>query len=229
MATSEQTIRIPLDATAAVDGDLVVPAYPIGTVVFAHGSGSTRRSARNRLVAEALHGRGLATLLIDLLTRDEEIAEARTRHLRFDVDMLAKRLIAARRAMTMRSEVGTLPVGYFGASTGAAAALVAAAAQPDGIGAVVSRGGRPDLAGHALPSVRAATLLIVGSRDEVVLDLNRRASGMMTAEHRLEIVPGATHLFDEPGTLEQVAVLAGDWFADHLGPTGTTNTSARRR
>jgi putative phosphoribosyl transferase len=213
---NEVTIPIPLDARTAVDGDLVVPPGAVGLVVFAHGSGSTRRSSRNRLVAEALQSRGLATLLIDLLTRDEEVAEARTGHLRFDVDMLATRLLAARRVSGERPELAALPCGYFGASTGAAAALVAAAAEPDVIRAVVSRGGRPDLAGDDLVRVRAPTLLIVGNRDEVVLGLNRDASARMTVERRLEIVPGATHLFEEPGTLEQVAALAGDWFVQHL-------------
>jgi putative phosphoribosyl transferase len=232
MDAGEQTIRIPIDVNAAVDGDLAVPAEAMGLVVFAHGSGSTRRSARNRLVAEALHQRALATLLIDLLTHDEEVAEARTGHLRFDVDMLATRLLAARRAATAKSDLTALPVGYFGASTGAAAALVAAAAEPDEIGAVVSRGGRPDLAGHDLARVRAPTLLIVGGRDEVVLDLNRKAFDKMTAVRRLAIVPGATHLFEEPGALEDAAVLAADWFMQHLGtkstPTEQRATGLRR-
>src|SRR5215212_6183421 len=168
----EETIRIPLDVRASVDGDLVVPAEAVGLVVFAHGSGRGRRSSRNRLVAAALQRRGLATLLIALLTREEEIAEARTVHLRFDVDMLATRLLASRRVSAERSELAPLPVGYFGASTGAAGALVAAA---------------------DLPRVRAPTLLIVGSRDETVLDLNQKAFDHMTAPRRLEIVAGATH------------------------------------
>jgi putative phosphoribosyl transferase len=216
LTSSEHTILIPLDAHAAVDGDLVVPADAVGVVVFAHGSGSGRRSARNRLVATTLQRRGLATLLIDLLTRDEGFAEAQGGHLRFDVDMLATRLLAARQATAQRPELAALPVGYFGASTGAAAALVAAATEADKIGAVVSRSGRPDLAGDDLPLVRAPTLLIVGSRDQVVLDLNKTACDLMTVERRLEIIPGATHLFEEPGTLEQASTLAANWFVRHL-------------
>jgi dienelactone hydrolase len=199
-----------------LEGDLHVPAGARGLVLFAHGSGSSRHSPRNRYVAEQLHGAGLATLLMDLLTREEEVAEARTGHLRFDIGLLAERLLAASDWLTARDETRALPLGYFGASTGAAAALVAAAERSD-VRAVVSRGGRPDLAGDALPRVRAATLLIVGGDDVPVIALNRQAFAQIRAEKHLVIVPGASHLFEEPGTLERVARLAAEWFTDHLG------------
>jgi dienelactone hydrolase len=189
------------------------PNSPAGVVVFAHGSGSSRHSPRNRMVAERLQREGLGTVLADLLTAEEEQVDLRTRHLRFDIGLLAERLVSI--IDWLGREPGA--VGIFGASTGAAAALVAAAERPEAVGAIVSRGGRPDLAGDALPLVRAPTLLIVGSRDEVVLDLNRQAYERLTCEKRLEVVPGATHLFEEPGTLDQAADLAAAWFVTHLG------------
>ena len=201
---------------ATLEGELVVPEQATGVVLFAHGSGSSRHSSRNKFVAEALQTAGLATLLIDLLTREEEAIDQRTAHLRFDIQLLAGRLLAATRWLGEEPSTRALEIGYFGASTGAGAALVAAAAEPERIGAVVSRGGRPDLAGKALPRVRAPTLLIVGGRDLQVLELNRAAMARMQAETRLEIVPGASHLFEEPGTLEVVAELARDWFLRHL-------------
>jgi dienelactone hydrolase len=201
---------------ARLEGDLHVPAAAAGLVLFAHGSGSSRHSPRNRYVAERLHAAGQATLLMDLLTRAEEAADARTGHLRFDIGLLAERLAAASDWLKADDETRALPLGYFGASTGAAAALVAAAGRAD-VRAVVSRGGRPDLAGEALPRVRAATLLIVGGDDVPVIALNRQAYASLRAEKNLVIVPGASHLFEEPGTLERVASLAADWFTEHLG------------
>jgi dienelactone hydrolase len=189
----------------------------MGVVVFAHGSGSSRFSSRNRFVASVLEQAGLATLLMDLLTRDEEVVDQLTAHLRFDIELLAERLVAATDWLAEQDDTTDLPIGYFGASTGAAAALVAAAERPEVVRAIVSRGGRPDLAGPALSRVRAPTLLIVGSRDELVIELNRAALNELRGEKRLEIVPGATHLFEEPGTLEAVARLARDWFVRYLG------------
>lgn len=196
-------------------GHLVVPESPVGLVLFAHGSGSSRLSPRNRAVADSLHEEGLATLLFDLLSPEESADRAKV----FDISLLGARLEEATNWVRESPGVEKLPLGYFGASTGAAAALVAAARLGEGVSAVVSRGGRPDLAGDALASVTAPTLLIVGGRDEVVIDLNREAQRLMSAcaESRLEIVPGATHLFEEAGTLEQVAQLAGSWFCRHLG------------
>lgn len=215
---STRAIRIEVDA-ATLDGDLTIPPDAHGTVVFAHGSGSSRHSPRNRYVAGVLNGAGLATLLLDLLMPEEERADAITRQHRFDIVLLAKRLGGATRWLERDEGRHELPIGYFGASTGAAAALVAAAAHPE-IRAVVSRGGRPDLAGAALAHVLAPTLLIVGSRDEEVIELNERARDTMRAHAnarvQLEIVPGATHLFEEPGTLERVAELASDWFVHHM-------------
>lgn len=197
-------------------GHLTVPEHATGVVVFAHGSGSSRHSPRNRYVAGVLREVGLATLLIDLLTVDEEAADLRTGHLRFDIGLLAERLGAATEWLAGRPDTRHLRVGYFGASTGAGAALVAAAERPDAVGAIVSRGGRPDLAGPALTRVRAPTLLIVGGHDHTVLQLNREALGQFRVEARLEIVAGATHLFPEPGALEQVARLARAWFQRFL-------------
>ena len=197
---------------------MAVPEAARGVVLFAHGSGSSRHSPRNRYVAEELRAGGLGTLLVDLLTPNEEIVDLRTRELRFDIGLLAERLVGAIGWLDTESATHGLRVGLFGASTGGGAALVAAARMSNRVGAVVSRGGRPDLAGEALPDVVAPTLLIVGGRDDVVIDLNKRAMAQMTAPVRLEIVPGATHLFEEPGTLEEVARLARDWFVRYLRP-----------
>jgi dienelactone hydrolase len=199
-----------------LDGSLFAPEQARGIVLFAHGSGSSRMSPRNRAVAQVLTAAGFAALLFDLLSEAEEVAERHTGVLRFDIALLAERLIAATDWVQQNPVTAGLPVGYFGASTGAAAALVAAAALPEVVRAVVSRGGRPDLAGDALPSVGAATLLIVGGNDAPVIDMNKAALALLGGKKRLEIVPGATHLFEEPGTLEQVARLAGDWFEQHL-------------
>ena len=197
-------------------GDLGVPAGATGMVVFAHGSGSGRMSPRNQFVAAALDQLRLATLLIDLLTQDEELVDRRTGHLRFNVRMLAERLVKIADWVHGDEELNHLPIGLFGASTGGGAALIAAAKRPERFGAVVSRGGRPDLAGSWLRHVLAPTLLIVGGRDEPVIQMNEQAMAQMHAEVRLEIVPGATHLFEEPGALERVAALAGQWFETHL-------------
>jgi pimeloyl-ACP methyl ester carboxylesterase len=199
-----------------LEGDLAVPANAHGLVLFAHGSGSSRHSSRNRFVAEELRRGQLGTLLLDLLTPTEEEIDIHTRHLRFDIGLLADRLIAAMRWLDTQDETHGLRVGLFGASTGGGAALVAAARRPDRVDAVVSRGGRPDLAGDELPFVRAPTLLIVGGRDGVVIDLNQQAMQRMKGTVELEIVPGATHLFEEPGALEQVARLAREWFARYV-------------
>ena len=228
---TEQEVRIPLadgPSPPAVHGDLAVPERAAGIVVFAHGSGSSRFSRRNRQVAAALQGRGFATLLMDLLSAEEEAADMRTGHLRFDIGLLAGRLVGAVDWLPTRPDTAALAVGLFGASTGAAAALVAAARRPERITAVVSRGGRPDLAGDALPFVEAPTLLIVGGRDEAVLGLNRQAEALLRGEHRLEVVPGATHLFEEPGALDEVARLAGGWFGAHLTPRTQTSGAAGR-
>lgn len=203
---------------ASIEGTLAVPAEARGVVLFAHGSGSGRFSPRNRFVAERLGERGLATLLIDLLTPDEEREDAASGHLRFDITFLARRLGAAASWLGGRDDTGSLALGLFGASTGAAAALVTAAERPEAVAAVVSRGGRPDLAGGALAGVRAPTLLVVGGADEPVIGMNRDAMARMDAEVRLEIVPGASHLFEEPGALEAVADLAGAWFERFLAP-----------
>jgi putative phosphoribosyl transferase len=200
-----------------LDGDLAIPDGARGVVLFAHGSGSGRHSPRNRFVAETLLEGGLATLLFDLLTEEEEYRERFTRHLRFDIGLLARRLIDATDWLARRPEASGLKAGYFGASTGGGAALLAAAERPEAVGAVVSRGGRPDLAGDdALARVRAPTLLIVGGADTPVIAMNRRAMARMSAPVSLEIVPGASHLFEEPGTLEEVARLARQWFERHL-------------
>jgi len=201
-----------------LDGILSVPKNPSGLVLFSHGSGSSRYSQRNQFVARCLHERGLGTLLFDLLTREEESIDSQTRQIRFNIELLAARLLDATRWVMGHSDLSLLPIAYFGASTGAAAALIAAAELPKPICAVVSRGGRPDLATTALPRVRAPTLLIVGGADDVVIDLNKTAqSAMIHAETKLAIVPGATHLFEEPGALVQVAELAGDWIEMYLG------------
>lgn len=197
-------------------GDLFIPAGCSSLVLFAHGSGSSRLSPRNRYVAEVIRQHTIGTLLFDLLTEEEEAVDARTRHLRFDISLLARRLADATRWIADQDDLRDLRPGYFGASTGAAAALLAAAEMPDRIGAVVSRGGRPDLAGAALPLVRAPTLLIVGGADEEVITLNRAALEQLRCSKEMRIVPGATHLFEEPGALESVAGIAADWFRRHL-------------
>jgi dienelactone hydrolase len=197
-------------------GDLTLPDGASGIVVFAHGSGSSRRSPRNRLVARAFVEAGLATLLFDLLTPEEEAEERWTRELRFDIGLLARRLVGATRYLRGHSLTHPLRVGYFGASTGAAAALVSAAELHDEVEAVVSRGGRPDLAGEALEHVEAPTLLIVGSEDHPVVEMNGRALQRLRCDKRIEVVVGATHLFEEPGALQEVAQLARDWFLHHL-------------
>jgi putative phosphoribosyl transferase len=200
-----------------LEGNLSIPDGARGVVLFAHGSGSGRHSPRNRFVARQLVSSGLATLLIDLLTEAEEGAEKYTRHLRFDIGLLAGRLVGATDWLAGEARTTHLSVGYFGASTGGGAALVAAARRPDRVAAVVSRGGRPDLAGDALPQVTAPTLLIVGGDDEPVIEMNEWALARLGSPvKRLEIVPGASHLFEEPGTLEEVARLAADWFTRHL-------------
>lgn len=203
-------------------GDLEVPQGAGGIVLFAHGSGSSRFSPRNRYVAGVIREAGVGTLLFDLLTPEEEAVDLRTRALRFDIDLLARRLVGATDWLVRQPAARGLPLGYFGSSTGGAAALVAAAERPDAVRAVVSRGGRPDLAGAALERVLAPTLLLVGGRDEPVIDLNRRAMERMTAPVSLVIVPGATHLFEEPGKLEEVARQAADWLRTHLAAVAAT-------
>jgi dienelactone hydrolase len=205
--------------SVTLEGNLTLPEEARGIVLFAHGSGSSRLSPRNRYVARILNEAKLATLLVDLLTPEEEAVDVRTGHLRFDIGLLAERLVGATDWLVQHPDTGRLRIGYFGASIGAAAALVAAAVRPDVVGAVVSRGGRPDLAGRALAQVRAPTLLIVGGHDVEVLELNRAALAQLRAEKELVIVPGATHLFEEPGALDQVARLARDWFERHLKRT----------
>jgi dienelactone hydrolase len=210
-------VRIPA-AGVFIDGDLGIPDRVAGLVLFAHGSGSSRFSRRNRHVADYLERHGLATLLLDLLTRDEEAVDERTGEFRFDIERLGRRVVAAVDWVDTHREIAGLPLCCFGASTGAAAALIAAAERPDRVQAVISRGGRPDLAADALPLVKAPTLLIVGGADEPVIDLNRDAMRQMTAPVQLEIVPGATHLFEEPGTLDEVCRLAAAWCTKHLQP-----------
>jgi putative phosphoribosyl transferase len=210
-----QPILIPV-SKGVIEGDLTVPVGSHSTVIFAHGSGSSRHSPRNKSVAEILNDCGISTLLLDLLTPQEEEVDRRTSHLRFDIDLLAGRLVAATDWLKTRPGREARHIGYFGASTGGAAALVAAARRPKVIEAVVSRGGRPDLAGRALSLVAAPTLLIVGEYDDVVIELNRRADAMLHVYHRVEVVPRASHLFEEPGALEQVAYLARLWFEDNL-------------
>jgi putative phosphoribosyl transferase len=210
--TTARRVLIPSEA-GLHEGDLEVPCEARGMVLFAHGSGSSRFSPRNRFIARRLQRAGFGTLLFDLLTETED----RIYPNRFDIALLTRRLLAATAWVAREDRLRHLPLGYFGASTGAAAALQAAASQPE-IGAVVSRGGRPDLALPALAAVRAATLLIVGGDDVEVIELNRKALARLTATKALEIVPGASHLFEEPGTLEKVAELAADWFGRHLEP-----------
>jgi putative phosphoribosyl transferase len=214
--------EIPIGETP-LPADLAVPAQPLGWVVFAHGSGSSRLSPRNLQVAAALNQAQIATLLFDLLTREEELDRRNV----FDIELLGRRLVAATRWLRSRAEARGLPIGYFGASTGAAAALVAAAELPDEVSAVVSRGGRPDLAGERLGDIRAPTLLIVGSADSFVLEVNQDAATRLTCRNELAVVPGATHLFEEPGALEQMASLAAAWFTRVFGARVHTITRER--
>ena len=202
---------------AVLSGSLNIPEDASALALFAHGSGSSRHSPRNQFVARTLNEAGLATLLFDLLTQEEDAIDMQTRELRFNIHLLAERLVHATKWAKQYEDTRDLRIGYFGSSTGGAAALVAAVDVPQDVGAVVSRGGRPDLAGEALPKVQAPTLLIVGGNDDIVIELNEQARDRMRCEVKLEIIPGATHLFEEPGTLEKVATLASDWFAKHIG------------
>jgi putative phosphoribosyl transferase len=213
----QSSVRISVPPVV-LDGSLALPAGARGVVLFAHGSGSSRHSPRNRYVAETLYQGGVGTLLFDLLTQEEEEIDARTAELRFDIPLLTQRLVGATDWLASQAATRELEVGYFGASTGGGAALVAAAERPHVVGAVVSRGGRPDLAGSALARVQAPTLLIVGGEDAPVIVMNREAFSELRCQKKLEIVPGATHLFEEPGTLEAVARLARDWFVEYLRP-----------
>ena len=208
-------VRVPA-GRAVMDGNLTLVDGSRTLVLFAHGSGSSRHSPRNQFVARTLNDAGLATLLFDLLTSEEESVDLYTREHRFDISLLAERLVHATNWAKQQEETKDFNIGYFGSSTGGGAALVAAAELPEEVGAVVSRGGRPDLAGEALPKVKAPTLLIVGGEDHVVIDLNEQARAQMKCECKIEIVPGATHLFEEPGALEKVAKLASDWFIGHI-------------
>jgi dienelactone hydrolase len=218
-SANASAVQVPLDGHS-LPGDLTLPPGAAGLVLFAHGSGSSRRSPRNQFVARTLERSRLATLLIDLLTPEEEAVDEQTAHLRFDIDLLANRLVTILDWLRRHPQTQTCRIGLFGASTGGGAALVAAARRPDQIAAVVSRGGRPDLAGDALPKVTAPTLLIVGGHDAAVIDMNRDAMERMHGDVALEIVPGASHLFEEPGTLNQVAELAADFFSRHLAASG---------
>jgi len=215
LAIEHLPVSVPADSVL-LDGTLSVPTTASGVVLFAHGSGSSRHSPRNRYVADLFNETGLATLLIDLLTSDEQQVDLQTSQLRFDIPLLARRLVAITEWLGRHRESKGLPIGHFGASTGAGAALLAAADIPDLVRAVVSRGGRPDLAGPALDRVKAPTLLIVGGSDGVVIDLNRQAMAQMKCESHLQIIPGAGHLFEERGALTKVAALAGDWFTARL-------------
>jgi pimeloyl-ACP methyl ester carboxylesterase len=221
----ERPVRV-LAGPVTLEGDLSLPRGARGVVLFAHGSGSSRRSPRNRLVAGLLNEAKLATLLLDLLTPQEEAIDLQTAHLRFDIPLLATRLIGATDWLARHPDTRALRFGYFGASTGAAAALVAAAERPQQVDAVVSRGGRPDLAGPALERVRASTLLVVGGNDFPVIEMNQAALAQLRCEKRLVIVPGATHLFEEPGALLEVARLAREWFDRHLMSAAVHATKA---
>jgi len=214
-ATVEELVNVTA-GSVTLEGNLTIPPGAKGIVLFAHGSGSSRHSPRNKKVAKSLNEIGLATLLIDLLTTEEEVIDNQTRELRFDITMLAERLQGATDWLTKNEQTKHLSIGYYGSSTGAGAALVAAPLCRDSVRAVVSRGGRPDLAGDSLDSVEAATLLIVGGLDQTVIGLNQLALEKLHSEKKLEIVPGATHLFEEQGTLDQVTDLAGEWFVKHL-------------
>ena len=212
---------------AVLSGNLIIPQKAVALVLFAHGSGSSRHSPRNQFVARTLNDGGLATLLFDLLTPEEEATDMNTREHRFNIGLLAERLVHATKWAKRQEQTRDLQLGYFGSSTGGGAALVAAAEIPENVGAVVSRGGRPDLAGDALPKVKAPTLLIVGGNDDIVIELNQMARDQMRCEVKLEIVPGATHLFEEPGALEKVAKLASDWFVSHIGSSGDSRDDSR--
>jgi len=218
----ERRVWIPAGA-AALEGSLNIPEGASGIVLFAHGSGSSRHSPRNQFVAQMLREGTLGTLLFDLLTQDEETVDTLTGHLRFNIGLLAERLVNATDWLANNSETRDLKVGYFGSSTGGGAALVAVAERPDSVGAVVSRGGRPDLAGAALSRVKAPTLLIVGGKDVPVIGMNQEALTQLGTIKRLEIIPGATHLFEEPGALEKVAQLARHWFERYLATTNWHN------
>ena len=209
-------VQIPA-GRAVLSGNLTIPNNSVALVLFAHGSGSSRHSPRNQFVARTLNGGDLGTLLFDLLTPEEEALDIYTREHRFNIGLLAERLVHATSWASQQDQTRDLRIGYFGSSTGGAAALVAAAELPQDVAAVVSRGGRPDLAGDALSKVQAPTLLIVGSNDDIVIELNEMARDQMCCEVKLEIIPGATHLFEEPGALEQVAKLASNWFVNHIG------------
>ena len=221
----ESTVSLPA-GEVRLAGELAVPDSARCVVLFAHGTGSSRLSPRNRYVAGVLGRAGLATLLLDLLTEEEDSADQERRQLAFDIPLLAERLVAAMEWLGEESRTAGLPIALFGASTGAAAALVAASRRPEDVVAVVSRGGRPDLAGPALGLVRAPTLLLVGGRDRIVLELNRSAAEQLSAEHRIEVIDGATHLFEEPGALERVAELARAWFLRVIGPEPGHNGKA---
>ena len=212
-----EQVSIPLQVVK-LQGELSLPPKAMGLVIFAHGSGSSRHSPRNQYVARVLREAGLGTLLFDLLTAEEEASEARTGALRFNIPLLAERLVGATRWVLDEASSSDLNAGYFGSSTGAAAALLAAAELGERLSAVVSRGGRPDLAGEALERVRAPTLLVVGREDAQVVPLNEQAYERLRCEKALRLVPGATHLFEEPGTLEVVAQMAAEWFAQHFQP-----------
>jgi putative phosphoribosyl transferase len=225
---TERTVTVPA-GVVTLEGTLGVPPGAGGVVLFAHGSGSSRFSRRNRFVARVLRDAGLGTLLLDLLSGEEEEVDEVTRQLRFDIEMLAERLVASIDWLDQQLSTRGLPIGLFGASTGGGAALVAAAERPERVAAVVSRGGRPDLAGNALSQVQAPTLLLVGERDDVVFGLNESAKAKMHAAARLMVIPGATHLFEEPGALEQVAAAARDWFVVYLSGERLARRTVRDR
>jgi dienelactone hydrolase len=214
-ADTEHPVLIPCDGFQ-LDGILHIPHQVKGLVIFAHGSGSSRLSPRNQYIARSLQQAQFATLLFDLLTQEEDEIDAKTMEFRFDIELLATRLIAATNWMNQNPSIHALPKGYFGASTGGGAALLAAAVKPNLVKAIVSRGGRPDLAGDALPNVKAPTLLIVGEFDETVIELNQGAYRQLDCEKNIIVVPGATHLFEEPGKLSEVALLANEWFTTYL-------------
>jgi len=219
--------RIPAGGVV-LDGDLVIPSGAEGIVLFAHGSGSSRHSPRNQSVARVIREAGIGVLLFDLLTREEESVDVYTRHLRFDIGLLTERLVEATRWIADQEATQGVRAGYFGSSTGAAVALMAAARLGENIGAVVSRGGRPDLAGDALPLVKSPTLLIVGGRDESVVELNQDACARLRCKKEMRIIPGATHLFEEPGALQQVAHFATVWFREHLRSHSEARAAHRR-